>query len=103
MAAMQNKDNSAWFRSISGHPDRYPLDEIIYQCPHSGELLEVEHDLEKLKTKTPSEWKALFDSRFCDSSGINASGVWSKKEWVCPEIDNQYIVTIGEGRTPLFN
>lgn len=97
----QQRKFHAWYQSISGHPDRYPLDEIIYRCPHSGELLEVRHDLEKLRTKTPEEWKQLFRARFA-AAGPAASGVWSKKEWVCPELADEHIVSLGEGRTPLF-
>lgn len=99
---MNSKIFHAWYQSISGHPDRYPLDEIIYRCPHSGELLEVRHDMQRLKSTSPEEWKRLFESRFQSATGANASGVWSKKEWVCPEISDEHIITIGEGRTPLF-
>ncbi len=94
---------SAWYQSSDeNHPERYPLDQIIYRCPHSGELLQVTHDMELLRRKTAEQWKEIFTSRFMQATGPNASGVWSKKEWVCPEIDDENIVTIGEGRTPLF-
>ncbi len=92
---------NAWYQSISGHPDRYPLDEIIYRCPDSGELLEVRHDLDALRQRTPEEWKHLFDARLQSLSGPLASGVWSKKEWVCPQIKDEHIVSLAEGRTPL--
>ena len=93
---------TAWYQSISEHPDRYPLTETLYRCPHSGELLEVRHDLEALRQRTPEEWRDLFDSRLRHMSGPLASGVWSRKEWVCPEVEDDCIVSLGEGRTPLF-
>ncbi|MFQ5771811.1 MAG: threonine synthase, partial [bacterium] len=79
-----------------------PLSEIIYRCPKCGDLLEVQHDLDRLRSKAQQEWRKLFESRFRQSVGPFASGVWGKKEWVCPEVQNEYIVSIGEGRTSLF-
>jgi len=99
---MKSQQFNAWYQSISGHPDRYPLDEVIYRCPHTGELLEVHHDLDKLRQTPPAEWRRLFDERFFHSTGPFSSGVWNKQEWVCPQIAAENIVTIGEGRTPLF-
>ncbi len=98
---MKQKQAPCWYQSISGHPERYPLDQIIYRCPHSGELLEVRHDPDRLSSRKPSEWRELFDSRWGASSGTHASGVWGKKEWVCPLVEDEFIVSIGEGRTPL--
>jgi len=76
--------------------------EIIYRCPKCGDLLEVQHDLDALKTQSPDKWKESFAERYSHSNGAFASGVWGKKEWVCPEIADENIVSIGEGRTPLF-
>ena len=92
----------AWYQSISGRPDRYPLSETIYRCPHSGELLEVQHDFAALRQKTPEEWRALVESRLRHLSGPLASGVWSWKEWVCPEVEDDCIVSLAEGRTLLY-
>lgn len=94
---------NAWYQSINyEYQDRYDLEQIIYRCPHSGDLLEVRHDLDALKSKTPEEWKSIFSTRFAAATGPNSSGIWSKKEWVMPAIADEHIVTIGEGRTPLF-
>jgi threonine synthase len=99
---MKNQTYKAWYQCINGCPGYYPLNEIIYRCPKCSDLLEVQHDLERLRGKAPQEWQALFETRFCQSLGPYVSGVWGKQEWVCPEIEEQYIVSIGEGRTPLF-
>lgn len=101
---MKAKNDKAWFQSIDENfQDRYPLNEIIYRCPHSGELLEVRHDLDSLKSKSPAQWQELFAQRQMQAAGPFASGVWSKKEWVCPVVEDRHIVSMGEGRTPLFN
>ena len=52
-----------------------------------------------LADKSGAEWRALFDSRW---SATARSGVWSKKEWIAPEIADDAIVTTGEGMTPLY-
>lgn len=92
----------ARYQCINDCPGTYPLTEILYRCPQCGDLLEVRHDLDALRTQTPAEWKELFQLRFRQASGPYASGVWGKKEWVCPQIGEENIVSLAEGRTPLF-
>ncbi len=93
----------AWFQCFAGCDERYPLDEIIYRCRQCGSLLEVRHDVETLGQRTADEWKALFGQRWGLASGPLSSGVWGKKEWVCPRVDEENIVSIFEGRTPLLH
>jgi threonine synthase len=93
---------SAWFRSFRDPNLKYGLDDIIYRCPKTGSLLEVAHDLDSLKNKSGQQWRDLFDSRSSIRKGLNASGIWSKKEWVLPAIPEEHIVTQGEGFTPLW-
>ena len=90
-------DLHAWFECFAGCGVRYRLDQIVYRCEACGGLLEVRHDVEALKHKSGNEWKQLFDSRLG-----RMSGVWSKKEMVLPEIDDQSIVSLGEGNSPLI-
>lgn len=47
-------------------------------------------------------WKNLFDSRVGKTTWPYGSGVWSKKEWVLPELDNDDIVSMFEGNSNLF-
>ncbi len=82
--------------------EKYPLNEIIYRCRKCGELLEVSHDMEALAQKSASEWKDLFDSRLGSIKWPYASGIWSKKEWVLPGIDDENIISTCEGNTNLF-
>jgi threonine synthase len=70
-------------------------------CSTCGGLLEVAHDLDALKTRSAHEWRSLFDGRL----GVrdhNGSGVWSKREWVAPEVTDAHVVSTGEGGTTLL-
>jgi len=97
-----DRNYSAWFQCFAGCDERYELEEIIYRCRRCNSLLEVRHDMEALAERSPSQWKELFERRWGTPSGPYASGVWGKKEWVCPRVDDENIVTMGEGVTPLL-
>ena len=84
----------AWFQCINGCSGQFSLFEVIYQCPSCGDLLEVRHDMDALKTKAPADWIKLFDERCRQNLYPFGSGVWAKKEWVIPSIDNENIVYI---------
>ncbi|MCB1147725.1 MAG: threonine synthase [Leptospiraceae bacterium] len=92
----------AWFESIDKPDSRYSLDEVIYTCPKTGSLLQVNHDLELLKQKSAEDWKSLFKKRATTQVHGQISGVWSKKEWVLPDLPEEHIVTMGEGYSALF-
>jgi len=81
--------------------ESYSLDEVIYRSA-SGGLLDVQHDMDALKIYGPEYWKALFDERVGKTSWPYGSGVWSKKEWILPGIDDEDIVSMFEGNTNLF-
>src|SRR4030095_7543378 len=93
---------NAWFQCIRGCPGQFSLLEIIYRCPSCGDLLEVRHDTEALKTRAASAWIKLFDERLRQNAYPYGSGVWAKKEWVVPFIDDGNIVSTFEGNTNLF-
>ncbi len=93
---------NAHFRCISGCNETYPLDEVVYRCQKCEGLLEVAHDMEALGNLSGEEWKTLFDSRAGTNRWPYGSGVWSRKEWVLPGIDNESIVSMYEGNTNLF-
>ena len=44
----------------------------------------------------------LFDDRYKRTAWPYGSGVWGKKEWVCPEIRDENVVSMDEGGTNLF-
>ena len=93
---------NAIFKCVNNCGELYPLDEIIYKCKKCEGLLEVHHDIEALKDKSAAEWKKLFESRSNTTAWPYGSGVWSKKEWVIPDIQNDNIVSMFEGNTNLF-
>ena len=92
----------AVFRCINGCPGDHPLNEVIYQCSDCHDLLEVVHDLAPLRETTPEEWKDIFDSRFMRTFWPFGSGVWGKKEFVCPDVQDENVVSTCEGGTNLF-
>jgi len=92
----------AVFRCINGCAGEYPLNEIIYRCPKCQDLLEVVHDLEPLRMTSPDEWKDVFESRFMRTLWPYGSGVWGKKEFVCPDVVNDNVVSTCEGGSNLF-
>lgn len=98
-----NAKYDSWFRCIAGCSGRHPLNEIIYECPKCGELLEVVHDLEPLKEKRAEYWKDLFDGRYRRPDFPYGSSVWGKKEMVCPNVENENIISMYEGGTNLFH
>lgn len=81
--------------------ESYSLDEIVYRS-RSGGLLDVQHDMTALKQFDGKYWRSLFDSRVGKTTWPYGSGVWSKKEWVLPEIDSDDIVSAFEGNSNLF-
>jgi len=92
----------AWFQCINGCSGQYDLAEVIYRCPDCGELLEVQHDMDLLKQRSGEDWKQLFRDRYRTNEWPYGSSVWGKKELVCPNVENENIVSTYEGGTNLF-
>ena len=92
----------AWFRCASGCAGEYPLNEILYYCPSCGGLLDVQHDLDALRARTAQEWRHLFDERYRRTLYPYGSGVWGKKEIVCPAIADENVVSTYEGATNMY-
>ena len=95
-------DYSCAFRCVAGCQGSYPVEQVIYHCPKCGELLEVQHDLDALKKSSPAAWIRLFDERQRTNKWPYASGIWGKKEWVMPQLDDDCVVSLHEGGTNLF-
>ncbi len=93
----------AWFQCINEQcMATYPLNSIIYRCSTCGSLLEVHHDMHALGRRDAKAWMKLFEDRYKSTEWPYGSGVWGKKEWVLPQIDNDNIVSLYEGGTNLF-
>jgi threonine synthase len=93
---------SAAFRCIAGCHGTHPLDEPLYRCPTCGDLLEVAHDMDALKTRSAAAWMRLFDDRYKRTTWPYGSAVWGKKEWVAPSVRDEMVVSMDEGGTNLF-
>jgi threonine synthase len=92
----------AAFRCIAGCPGQYALDQPIYRCPTCQQLLEVHHDIEALRDRSPGAWMRLFDDRYKRTQWPYGSSVWGKKEWVAPHVRDECVVSMGEGGTNMF-
>lgn len=92
----------AWFRCIAGCHGEHPLDVPLYRCPTCGNLLEVAHDLDALRDRSPAAWMRLFDDRYKRTTWPYGSSVWGKKEWVAPHIRNDMVVSMDEGGTNML-
>ena len=92
----------AVLRCIQGCTGAHSLLEPIYRCPSCNDLLEVSHDLDALRDRSAGSWMRLFDERYKRTTWPYGSSVWGKKEWVCPGVDADNIVSMDEGGTNLF-
>jgi threonine synthase len=77
----------------------YPINEVIYNCPRCGGLLEVKYcgDL-----PAPADLKRLWRERRMSNAEIDQSGVWRYRELLPFEGELQHVVTLREGNTPLL-
>ncbi len=105
MSSPSGTARRAWFESLAGGDgraiERFDLDEVVYTDSKGG-LLQVVHDMDELARTSGDEWKALFERRARKNDWPYGSGVWGKKEWVLPDIDNENVVSMYEGHTNLF-
>jgi len=78
---------------------RFPVTEVIYNCPRCGGLLEADYPDWKLDAgQVKSVWRAR---RTCNLP-LDQSGVWRYRE-IIPFLDNfDSVVTLREGNTPLL-
>ena len=92
----------AVFRCTAGCHGEHSIWQPLYRCPTCGSLLQVVHDVGALGDRTAAEWRQLFDARYKRTDWPYGSGVWGKKEWVCPELRNDNVVSMDEGGTNMF-
>jgi threonine synthase len=93
---------TSWLECIRGCGRRYSIYDVVYCCEDCGALLDVEHDLDALKSRGAEAWKTLFDERVRTNRWPYGSGVWGKKEWVLPQVQNENIVSMYEGHSNCF-
>jgi threonine synthase len=93
---------TAVFRCASGCPGDHEIERPLYGCPRCGDLLQVVHDMDALRGRSPLAWMRLFEDRAILGPDPYRSSVWGKKEWVCPGVRDEHIVSLDEGSTGLL-
>jgi len=78
----------------------FPIDEVVYECPDCGGLVEVVNDYSGVDADA---LKALWQSRRLSREPLDVSGVWRFREMLPFVEDPAHVVTIQEGNTPLFD
>jgi len=79
---------------------RFPITEILYNCPRCGGLLEAVYP--EWQT-APAEWKTLWRNRRTSNAPLDQSGVWRYREFIPFLDDTSRAVTLREGSTPLLD
>ena len=92
----------AVFRCIAGCHGEHSIWQPIYHCPTCGSCCRSSHDIDALRHRSPVAWMRLFDDRYKRTAWPYGSGVWGKKEWICPEIRDENVVSMDEGGTNIF-
>ena len=72
----QTMSYNSWLQCIRGCDQRYSIYDVVYRCEQCGGLLDVEHDIEALKTRSAAAWIKLFDQRSHTNEWPYGSGVW---------------------------
>src|SRR5450755_4070418 len=78
---------------------RFPITEIIYNCPHCGGLLEVGYPP---PAASPAELKHVWRERRTSNQPLDQSGVWRYREMIPFLEPLDEVVTLREGHTPLL-
>ena len=78
---------------------RYPIAEVIYNCPRCGGLLEAVYGK---PAQSAEELKTLWSARRTSNAPLDQSGVWRYREFLPFLPDYQGVVTLREGNTPLL-
>ena len=78
---------------------RYPITEVIYNCPRCGALLEAVY---RQPAQSADELKTLWRARRTSNAPLDQSGVWRYREFLPFLSGYQGVVTLREGNTPLL-
>jgi threonine synthase len=79
---------------------RFPITDVIYNCPKCGGLVETVYDLDPADA---AGWKCLWRERRMSNAPIDQSGVWRYREFLPFLDDYSCVVTLREGNTPLLD
>ncbi len=79
---------------------RFPITEVIYNCPKCGGLLEAVYGKPE---QSPAQLKTLWRNRRASNAALDQSGVWRYREFLPFLSDYSRVVTLREGNTPLLD
>jgi threonine synthase len=79
---------------------RFPITEVIYNCPSCGGLLEAVYPAPE---QSAAELKGLWRNRRTSNAPLEQSGVWRYREFLPFLTDYTQVVTLREGNTPLLD
>jgi threonine synthase len=79
---------------------RYPVTEVLYNCPQCGGLLEAVYGA---PLHSADELKSIWRARRCSNAPLDQSGVWRYREFIPFLADYGHAVTLREGCTPLLD
>ena len=78
---------------------RLGIDEVLYNCPHCGGLLEARYDFTAFEA---TAMKRTWRERRMDHAPLSQSGVWRYREMFPFLADTGPVVTLREGNTPML-
>src|SRR6516225_9658539 len=78
---------------------RYPITEVLYNCPRCGGLLEAVYGK---PAQSADQLKKLWRERRLSNAPLDQSGVWRYREFIPFLDDYAHAVTLREGCTPLL-
>src|SRR6185295_1529692 len=79
---------------------RFPITEVIYNCPRCGGLLETVYPA---ATESPAGLKKRWRERRMSNAMLDQSGVWRYREFISFLGEADRVVSLREGDTPLLD
>lgn len=80
---------------------RHPVDSLLYTCPDCGGVLLLEDlDFDEMKAQGAQYWRDVFDARRATRTRA-LRGVFRFYELMAPVLEEEDIVYLGEGDTPI--
>jgi threonine synthase len=85
-----------------GCGEAFPIDELLYICPHCRQVLLIyDKDFDRLKEIPPQTWHKIFDYRKMLSIPA-VKGIYRYHEFIGPVIPLDAVLYLGEGHTPVI-
>ena len=73
-----------------------------FRCAHCGDLLEITYPRWNQVRPVAAELKSVWRGRRLSSSAVDRSGVWRFRDLLPAIDDDQQLITLREGNTPLY-